>query len=53
MVALGNANVTVTEPYLSQGNQSLVKEETEDSEKPATLINVTAKCTDSFLYHVL
>ena len=48
MVALGNSNVTVTEPCPSQSNQS----ETEDSEKPATLINVTAKCTDSFPCHV-
>ena len=52
MVALGNSNVTVTEPCPSQSNQSLVKEETEDSEKPATLINVTDKCTDSFPCHV-
>ena len=51
MVALGNSNVTVTEPCPSQNNQSLVKEETEDSEKSATLINVTA-CTDSFPCHV-
>lgn len=52
MVAVGNSNASITESFPAQTNNLLTKEETEHTEKSTTLINVAAKCTNSFPCHI-